>query len=104
MLNPKVRKSAALRERSQCPVCADLAPLPFYSQAYDADPIRSYLESFYDSQLDEEVLTGSRFELCRCDTCGLVFQRWVPNTEFLSYLYMAVWPRQHQEMLRRIAI
>ena len=86
-MNHEVPILASLYERHACPVCDAPARTPFYSRPYNADPVRGYLRHFYGGQLDEEALKHHDFDLCRCDKCGLVFQRWVPNEALLEYVY-----------------
>lgn len=100
-MNDERSEAEGLRQRSSCPVCYTLASRPFLTRPYDADPIRGYLRRFYRDRLDESMLVGCQFELCRCDDCGLVFQRWVPNVEFLDYLYGDVAKADPSEVARR---
>lgn len=74
-------------QRNQCPVCDSADFHMLLDLAFDCVPISSYLDSFYSGRIDPQELGGGRFVLSKCVQCELVFQRYVPDDEFLGYLY-----------------
>jgi len=76
--------------RNSCPVCRSGESRQLLDLAFDSPPIDSYLKTFYDGRLDPAQLSGGRFVLSRCASCELVFQRDVPDDDFLSDLYGAI--------------
>ncbi len=78
-----------LVERFTCPVCGQretpvVAALPFGS-----DPLRGYLRRTYGGRLDTAPLDGRSFVLRSCQQCGLVYQEFVPDRDYMAHLYGA---------------
>ena len=74
-------------QRNRCPVCDSADSGGILDLPFDSPPISSYLDSFYGGRLDPQQVVGGRFVLLKCSSCELVFQRDVPDDEFLGYLY-----------------
>jgi len=76
--------------RETCPVCGRRGSEPFYSAPMAADPVRSFITSQYDDQqgrIDWSRLEGTDYSLVQCETCALVYQRYVPNEALLGHIY-----------------
>ena len=67
--------------RDKCPACKSDRIREIYTNPFDESPIKGYLEAFYSPQggVEFEYLKGSDYSLYECDTCGLIFQRNIPN-------------------------
>jgi 2-polyprenyl-3-methyl-5-hydroxy-6-metoxy-1,4-benzoquinol methylase len=90
MANPSHNKHFISRER--CPSCDSPQFKSIYQTPYDEPPVRNYLEEFYSRQggVEFEYLDGTTYELCECSSCGLIFQRDIPNNALMERLY-EVW-------------
>ncbi len=75
--------------RNSCPVCDSVATTRIYSAKYDAEPVRSLVQSSYEHQgvIDWEVLRGVPFEVEHCSICDLVFQVQCPNAAMMEEIY-----------------
>lgn len=84
--------SGAMRfeRRNACPACTDTSGAILLDLAFDANPISSYLHSFYGGRLDPRRLSSGRFTLVECSTCHLIFQREVLDDAALSELYSTI--------------
>ena len=60
-----------------------------YRCPFTEPPIRDYLEDFYSPQgkVQFEYLEGATYFLNECETCGLIFQKEVPNDVLMGILY-----------------
>jgi len=75
-----------LTDRPHCPACSDATGGTVYSAPFAADPLRTYLETFYDGRLDVDALDGD-YALVDCPGCGLLYQRRVPAPSAVAGLY-----------------
>jgi SAM-dependent methyltransferase len=75
--------------RISCPVCDNGATTRIYSAAYDAEPVRSLIQSSYQRQgvIDWEILSGVPFEVDHCSVCDLIFQVQRPNSAMMEEIY-----------------
>lgn len=76
--------------RTACPACVGERWETWYTCRYLDAPIRDYLQAFYARQggrVEFEYLEGAEYAIVRCQDCGLVFQRDVPDDWLLSKLY-----------------
>jgi 2-polyprenyl-3-methyl-5-hydroxy-6-metoxy-1,4-benzoquinol methylase len=76
-------------ERESCPSCESKEHMTIYSCGYLESPIRQYIESYYSKKLsiDFEYLNGATYILDKCNNCGLVYQREIPNDFLMNKLY-----------------
>ena len=54
---------------------------------FDEAPMRGYLIDFYRGRVQPDQLAQGRYMLIRCSTCGLIYQRDVPDAALLEHLY-----------------
>lgn len=75
--------------RTRCPACAGHDLHLLRESAYEASPLREYLDGFYRDvgQVEHEWLAGAVFTLLECRGCGTVFQRDIPDAELSERLY-----------------
>lgn len=57
--------------------------------AYDAAPLREYLDAFYREvgKVEHDRLAGATYALVECRGCGTVFQRDIPDADLSDRLY-----------------
>ncbi|WP_160164360.1 class I SAM-dependent methyltransferase [Rhodopirellula baltica] len=73
--------------RQSCPACGSRNALKLYSSPFSVDPLDRHLKVYYGEHYQPEMLANGSFILERCNSCTLVFQKWVPNSELLNSLY-----------------
>ena len=78
--------------RSMCPVCESLDFRLILSIRYDESGLAAYLEATYSpiGVVEWGKIKCAEFVLCECASCSAIFQRDVPNDEFMARLY-GVW-------------
>jgi SAM-dependent methyltransferase len=79
--------SPLLTERASCPGCHGTTARRLIDLPFSDGPLAAYLNSFYAERLAPSRLESHHYQLDACDECGLLFQRQVPTTTFLSELY-----------------
>lgn len=79
--------------RSVCPCCGGEDLELLFSCSYLDDPVKAYIMRYYKLQdvlsdrAYEDRFSGAVYEVMRCRTCELVFQRQVPNEAILKEVY-----------------
>lgn len=75
--------------REKCPACDSANFITIYQSLYNSSPIKNYLLNFYTPQgmVEFDYLEGAAYVLCKCDVCGLIFQRDIPNEFLMERLY-----------------
>lgn len=75
--------------RNQCPSCLSNNSQSVYRKKFNEDPIKKYLEEFYNSQgfIELEYLEETFYELMECNDCTLVYQKYIPNNFLMTKLY-----------------
>jgi len=75
--------------RDKCPICMSNRWDVLYSCPLARFPVRGFIESHYSHQghIDWERLEGTDYVICECSECGLLYQKHVPNGDFLNTLY-----------------
>lgn len=76
-------------ERKKCPACEAENFKILYTADYDKGPIKEYLDDFYSEQgiIEYDYLKGAQYVLCECLSCGLIFQKDIPNAFLMDRLY-----------------
>ena len=76
-------------DREICPVCKSDKRIELFSCRYLDNPIKDYLIDFYSPQggVELEYLDDASYILDECNSCGLVYQRYIPNDELMVKLY-----------------
>jgi 2-polyprenyl-3-methyl-5-hydroxy-6-metoxy-1,4-benzoquinol methylase len=76
-------------ERTACPACRAEGATCLYTAQFTEPPLRAYLQAYYPcldpAELDS--LAGSAYILEECHSCGLVYQRLIPNPALMVKLY-----------------
>ncbi|OQB30073.1 MAG: Methyltransferase domain protein [Bacteroidetes bacterium ADurb.Bin174] len=76
-------------KRDECPACASGNCKTIYQAEYDKPPIKDYLTAFYLPQgvVEFEYLEGATYMLVECSSCGMIFQKYIPNEFLMAKLY-----------------
>ncbi|MBS1837859.1 MAG: methyltransferase domain-containing protein [Actinobacteria bacterium] len=76
-----------LARRETCPGCGCPRSIRLLDLPFAEPPLSHYLLTFYKGHVDPKRLGDERYQLDRCEGCSLVFQRFVPDGDFLLELY-----------------
>ena len=78
-----------LMARPDCPCCGCAKHLRLLDLDYRGDILVRYINQFYGKREPKEMaaLQGARYQVNKCDRCGLMFQGEVPDSHFLKVLY-----------------
>jgi hypothetical protein len=82
-----VRPTPALTPRQQCPSCGARGAGVLLSVPYEAQAVQAFLKTHYHKPPDTTPLAGSTYEVVRCESCSLGYQRNVPGPELLQTIY-----------------
>lgn len=77
-------------ERKTCPGCGSEDTHVLREAVYTEPPLSKYLEQLYGKVgpgVEFEYLEGARFVVAECRTCGLVYQKEVPDEFLMRKLY-----------------
>jgi len=76
-------------DREKCPACHSDEFQNLYKCKYDSPEISRYLKCFYTPQgdFDSKYLKNSSYIICECNDCKLIFQKLIPNDEFMEVIY-----------------
>jgi 2-polyprenyl-3-methyl-5-hydroxy-6-metoxy-1,4-benzoquinol methylase len=91
--------------RINCPVCSAVSYDEIYRQSYGSLELRSYLLDFYRGLESSDILciADSDYIVCLCRICDAIFQKNIPNAEFMAELY-EVWIDSKNEMARKASL
>lgn len=78
--------SYGFNERSRCPTCNAFGET-IWSVLYSDPRVRHFIESYYEGRVPIENWTELRYHIERCNHCGLLWQRWVPDEQNTQSLY-----------------
>lgn len=81
------RAKPALVKREHCPSCGSPSARTLLSIPYDAPAMDTFLKTYYHRPPDTTPLAGSSYEVVRCESCSLGYQRYVPGPELLQAIY-----------------
>lgn len=75
--------------REVCPACTGRDAQQLYACRFTDPPISTYLQDFYSVQggIEFEYLQDVEYILDECKSCGLIFQRFIPNDFLMKKLY-----------------
>jgi SAM-dependent methyltransferase len=76
-----------LIERDVCPGCSSGSFRVLIKIPYDHESVQNFLRNHYHRPPDTGPLSGWNYELLRCETCRLAFQRYVPGAMLLQDIY-----------------
>ncbi len=76
--------------REVCPVCETPGGTLLYRAPLSEPPLRSMLENHYSAAkgtIEWSYLEGTDYVLLECQSCGLIYQKYVPNGFMLNHVY-----------------
>lgn len=85
--------------RTHCPACGSSATIAILTLPFDSPPISTFLIGHYQGLADLSRLTGATFEVHRCPSCGLLFQKYVPAGRLLQDIYDTWIPPSEEKRL-----
>lgn len=76
-------------KRSACPACLSRHFSTIYSCEYLQDPVRAFLEAFYNKQgfVELHYLENGVYTVAECESCGLIFQQYIPDDVLAERIY-----------------
>lgn len=76
-------------ERKNCPSCGSNEITIQYEIKYSDQVIKKYLIEFYSPQggIEFDYVDNEKYILCNCKSCGLIFQKNIPNDFLMERLY-----------------
>ena len=92
------RATPALTKREQCPSCGSRGARVLLSVPYQASAVEAFIKTHYHRPPDTTPLEGSTYEVVRCESCSLGYQRYVPGPELLQTIYdewISSTPKEH---------
>jgi SAM-dependent methyltransferase len=77
-----------IARRNECPACR-CAGKEIYRASFSSPPISTYLKDSYPLKEEKDLcgLGEKDFILDECESCGLVYQRMIPNDSLMKKLY-----------------
>lgn len=75
--------------RKRCPACKSEDIIIRYQIPYSDQSIKNHLVEFYSPQggIEFEYLENEKYILCDCKSCGIIFQKNIPNDTLMERLY-----------------
>ena len=66
--------------------------MSIFSARLDQDPLKSFILERYKTRggLPDHMLTNFVYELCECQLCHTIFQRYIPDARLMSAIYNPV--------------
>ena len=76
-------------KRKICPACESKKITIRYQANYSDQAIKQYLIAFYSPQggVEFQYIDNEEYILCDCKSCGLIFQKNIPNDFLMERLY-----------------
>ena len=90
---------SVLVERKRCPCCDCTTWQVLIREPLDSTAITDFLERQYEGRARLAQLTGATYELVRCTSCRLAYQRYIPGERLLGELYDEWIPDSERERL-----
>jgi SAM-dependent methyltransferase len=75
-----------MKLRTHCPACLSTELKIIYEEPYQAPGVQQYLRRHYEGRASRAA-DDYTFQLTTCDSCGLTFQKQVPDDAMLDELY-----------------
>ena len=76
-----------LIERINCPVCFNLEHKILFKISYKDEKILKFLNEYYENKMPVHLLKDFDYQLVECNECKLIFQKYIPDSEFSNKLY-----------------
>jgi 2-polyprenyl-3-methyl-5-hydroxy-6-metoxy-1,4-benzoquinol methylase len=76
-----------LLERKNCPICRSLSAHLLYKLSYKDAKLKKFLKVYYNNRLPVNLVSKYDYKLMECKYCKLIFQKFVPDKNFMIELY-----------------
>lgn len=96
-----IEQSAEVLQRTSCPICGEISGKSLLSLPYSDARIFRYLSSHYAGRWQPERLNGHFYTVVLCRTCGLIYQKTIPNGPLLKDIYDTWIPGEAKDRLRK---
>ena len=88
--------------RKCCPSCGTVRFHPIAKEPFDRGALRAFFESHYEGRADLAALRGFEYEIVRCVSCKLAYQRTVPSEALADQIYEIWIPPAERERLHQL--
>lgn len=76
-----------LIERNYCPGCKKQKFLKLFELSYSSKLIVKFLDEYYEKKIPHNVIRDKSYELDECQSCTMIFQKFIPDELFSYELY-----------------
>lgn len=73
--------------RPACELCGSQQAVSLLAIPFVAPPVWDFLEGYYEKRVPKTLLDGATYEICRCKTCGFLWQASILNDRWMGELY-----------------
>ncbi|MEL6172158.1 MAG: class I SAM-dependent methyltransferase [Pseudomonadota bacterium] len=80
-------KTYRFRDRSICDVCQSEAFDLLADHPFSTGPVASFLTEYYENRVAPQCFGDAQYSVCRCKTCGFIWQKQVLSDDGLEHLY-----------------
>ena len=77
----------SFRERTCCPGCQRSTVTVLKDIQFTDAVVFDFLNQYYEGRIFREVISGTNFVVSQCQSCSLVFQKWILTDPYLKELY-----------------
>ncbi|ABW30719.1 class I SAM-dependent methyltransferase [Acaryochloris marina] len=76
-------------KRNKCPICSSKEFKTIYSGEFLNEEVSIYLKNAYGTSLNSflQSVNDANYSVLQCSGCDLIFQEYIPNSEFITKLY-----------------
>jgi SAM-dependent methyltransferase len=78
--------SPVMKARTVCPACLSASLMRVYEESFSSEGIQNYLRTHYEGNASHTA-DDCLYVLTRCEHCGLNFQKYIPDDNFLGEIY-----------------
>jgi 2-polyprenyl-3-methyl-5-hydroxy-6-metoxy-1,4-benzoquinol methylase len=90
-----------IQARERCPSCGAGAPAILLREPFDSAAITAFLQRQYAGRAQLGQLGGHSYELVRCNSCELAYQRTIPGRQLVQELYDEWIPGSERDRLQQ---
>ena len=73
--------------RASCELCGSSNKSILISKPFTAPAIWDFIEQYYASRVERDVLEGAPYEIAKCRQCGFLWQTYILNDWWMEVLY-----------------
>ena len=76
-----------LVERLECPFCRKTKFKNLFKKNFSDIKLKNFIDEYYQSNLLNQIIKNNFYELCECNACHGIFQKYEPDDNFSNLLY-----------------